>query len=248
MNAGPLSRDVLNQNPSLSAMEGEEPVLSNDDLVMLKWERHRRNLDIFFKVCFLFLVELVMVIFSIKYFLDWGVDETPDYGTIALKYGCIMASHLLQQPLIWRSIKRLRFVMKHRHLFESNFFPQLICWLKLFSEISIEICMVVASAFENWNVFTIMDFNALMIINFLDVYYAMTIKTHLMDRVKAINMSLPKTNKKMPYNKFANWEKVAYWALEWLIKLYKTVYYHFLPYIGMVVSYILVDQTAWEPY
>lgn len=182
-----------------------------------------------------------MVIFSIKYFTDWGIDSKPDYGTINLKYGCIMACHLLQQPLIWRSVKRLMFVMKHRDYFENNFFPQLICWLKLFSEIAIEACMLVASAYENWNVFTIMDFNALMVINFLDVYYAQTIKSHLMDKMKAINLSLPKTNKVIPYTKLARWEKVSYWGLDLFVRFYKTFYYHFVPYFGMVLSFFIAD-------
>lgn len=196
----------------------------------------------------MFLVEQVMVIFSIKYFLDWGVDQVPDYATINLKYGCIMASHLLQQPLIWRSIKRLKFVLRHRHYFENSFFPQLVCWLKLISEISIELSMIVATAYENWNVFTIMDFNALMVINFLDVYYAQTIKSHLMDKIKAIKMTLPKTHKFIKEKDLSRCEKASYWMMQGFIKFYNSIYYHFTPYLGLVFSYFYADQTAYEYY
>ena len=47
--------------------------------------------------------------------------------------------------------------------------------MKLIVEFSIEIAMIVSTAFENWNVYTIMDFSALVVINYVDQYYTMSL-------------------------------------------------------------------------
>ena len=47
--------------------------------------------------------------------------------------------------------------------------------MKFFSEFLIEIAMIVGTAFENYNVYIIMDFSALVVVNYIDLYYFNTI-------------------------------------------------------------------------
>jgi hypothetical protein len=118
------------------------------------------------------MTELGMIIFVIMWYLKWGVDYSADYGTFCLKYCCIIALHLMQQPPVINSLKRIEYVLKHPEHFESSYQPILICWMKFITDFSIEIAMTVSTAFENWNVFMIMDFSALIVINYVDLYYS----------------------------------------------------------------------------
>jgi hypothetical protein len=66
--------------------------------------------------------------------------------------------------------------------------------MKLFVEVGIELAMMVATGYENWNVFMIMDFSALIVINYIDLYYCMTLKDDLKDRIQLYNYKMPITN------------------------------------------------------
>lgn len=72
-------------------------------------------------------------------------------------------------------IKRLKYVLHHPDAFEQQFVPFLICLMKFLSEFLIELCMIVATAFENYNVYMIMDFSALIVVNYIDLYYYNTL-------------------------------------------------------------------------
>ena len=43
--------------------------------------------------------------------------------------------------------------------------------MKILVEFSIEIAMIVSTAYENYNVWMIMDFSALVVVNYIDLYY-----------------------------------------------------------------------------
>ena len=62
----------------------------------LRYARRIFNINVFYKMLFLFMIEASMILFVILYYLKWGVDDACDYGTISLKYCCIIALHLMQ--------------------------------------------------------------------------------------------------------------------------------------------------------
>ena len=82
--------------------------------------------------------------------------------------------------MIYESLLRIKYVLSHPDDFESNFIPVLLCWMKLTIEFGIELTMIIATAYENYDVYMIMDFSALIVINYIDLYYCGTIK----DRIK----------------------------------------------------------------
>ena len=43
--------------------------------------------------------------------------------------------------------------------------------MKITVEFSIELAMIMATAYENYNNFMIMDFSALVVVNYIDLYY-----------------------------------------------------------------------------
>ena len=70
----------------------------------MQYARRQRNRDIFFKAIFFFVIEMVMILFVMLYYVASGVDDTTVYGTVVLKYCCAVALHLMQYPEIWNSI------------------------------------------------------------------------------------------------------------------------------------------------
>lgn len=139
--------------------------------VYLKDERMRRNKNIIFKAFFLWAVELMMVYYVRDYFEYYRQDEQYFFSSIGTKFCCIFAIHVMQQPMILSSIKRLEYVLKHPEKFENMIFPLIFCIMKISIEVLIELCCIYATAFENFNVYTIMDFSALVVLNYFDMYY-----------------------------------------------------------------------------
>ena len=70
----------------------------------MQYALRQRNRDIFFKAIFFFVIEMVMILFVMLYYVASGVDDTTVYGTVVLKYCCAVALHLMQYPEIWNSI------------------------------------------------------------------------------------------------------------------------------------------------
>lgn len=48
-----------------------------------------------------------MILCSVEYWSRSGIDDGYHYTTVVLKYMCVMAIHLMQQPNILNCIKRL---------------------------------------------------------------------------------------------------------------------------------------------
>jgi len=62
----------------------------------LRYARRVRNRDILFRALCIFGIEMAMLAFIIKYYIDYGIDFDTDYGTVCLKYLCIIALHMMQ--------------------------------------------------------------------------------------------------------------------------------------------------------
>ena len=67
--------------------------------------------------------------------------------------------------------------------------------MKIIAEAGIELTLVVSTAYENDNVYLIMDFTALMVVYYIDTSYFESIKDDLKDKmIDELNMELPITN------------------------------------------------------
>lgn len=116
------------------------------------------------------------------------------------------------------------------------------CWMKLTTEIGIEAAMLVSTAYENWNVFMIMDFSALVVINYLDLYYNMTIKDDLKDKIENVENKMPVENHEVNKEKMILYEWCSYYFLIFINLFYEIVYFHFVPYIGLYFSIVVVKH------
>ena len=120
----------------------------------------------------------------------------PTYlSTTILKFVCSVCLHLIMQPRIVDPIQRLQYVLHHPERFEQQFIPILICWMKIIAESGIELTLVVSTAYENDNVYLIMDFTALMVVYYIDTSYFESIKDDLKAAmINDLEMQFPITN------------------------------------------------------
>ena len=183
-----------------------------------------------------------MILFVILYFYDTGIDKENDYGSVVLKFTCILALHLMQQPEIKNSIKRLKYILHHPDAFEQLFIPQLICWLKFFSEFIIQVAMIVCTAFENYDVAIILDFSALVVVNYVDIYYFNTLTDDLKQQASEVDFSMPVRNTKVSFKQLDLKGKVFFITLMIVEWVYETIYYHFLPYLAVLYAFYGVIQ------
>lgn len=212
------------------------------DIQYIRYSRSLRNTNVFYKVLFLFIIEISMIWFVMSWYMKWGVDDAADFGTFCLKYCCIIALHMMQQPAIINSMKRIEYVMKHPEHFEQRLVPVLICWMKFLTDFSIEIAMTVSTAFENWNVFMIMDFSALIVINYIDLYYSQTLKDDLKKRIVKEGYKMPIVHKEYRVEQMTLCDKVSRWCLFVVNWYYELIYFHFWPYIGLIYSFYFVEH------
>lgn len=101
--------------------------------------------------------------------------------------------------------------------------------------------MLVSTAYENWNVFMIMDFSALIVINWIDLYYSQTLKDDLKTRIAKENFKMPVIHKDFPAQ-MQPVQKVSMYVLKAVNLFFKLVYYHFFPFIGLYFAVYYVDH------
>lgn len=65
------------------------------DLEYLRYSRRIRNMNVWYKALFLYVVEISMIWFVIQWYQKSGLDYRAYYGTYVLKYCCIVALHLM---------------------------------------------------------------------------------------------------------------------------------------------------------
>ena len=190
-----------------------------------------------------------MIFIIMKYYI-WNSAEDggyyperyppPSFAIGLLKYICSITLHLIMQPRVCDPIDRLRYVIHHPERFEQIFIPQLVCWMKIATEVGMECVLIVSTAYENDAVWLIMDFTALMVIYYIDSSYFESIKDPLKDKmIIDQKMELPIINsmedyplKDLPFK-----EKFYNIVMKVFVFLYETVYFHFLPYISMYYCY-----------
>ena len=109
--------------------------------------------------------------------------------------------------------------------------------MKITVEFWIEISMIVATAYESYNVYMIMDFSALIVVNFVDSYYFNLINDNLKDKMMKAEMKLPIKNKEYDHHLMGKFEKVTMWMLKLTKWMYETIYFHFMPYLAIFYSF-----------
>ena len=189
-----------------------------------------------------------MIIIIMKYYI-WNTGlyparlPPPVYPTCILKYICSIILHLIMQPRVCDPIDRLRYVIHHPERFEQIFIPQLICWMKIVCEVGIEITLIVSTAYENDQIYLIMDFTALMVVYYIDSSYFESIKDPLKGKMMYVQeMKLPVTISLEPFTfkqlRIKGKKSLCYNLIMriWIF-MYETVYFHFLPYISMYYCY-----------
>ena len=58
--------------------------------------------------------------------------------------------------------------------------------MKFIIEVGIEVACIKSTAYENFNIYTIMDFSALVVLNYIDMYYAMALTDELKGRISVM--------------------------------------------------------------
>ena len=113
--------------------------------------------------------------------------------------------------------------------------------MKLISDLSIEIALIVSTAYENWNVFMIMDFSALIVISYIDLYYSQTIVDDLKQRIVKEKFKMVVIHKEFPAQQQPV-QKISVWCLKGFNTFFKLVYYHFFPFIGLYFAVYFVEH------
>lgn len=114
--------------------------------------------------------------------------------------------------------------------------------MKFTGELLLEVAMTVSTAYENWNVFTIMDFSALIVINYIDLYYCQTLKDDLKKRIVREQYKMPIVNKEIKEENMNFHLSVSRVSHAFFVWFYEHVYFHFWPYIGLFFSVVYVKH------
>ena len=100
------------------------------------------------------------------------------------------------QPRIYSAIERLVYIYLHPENFESMLIPSMICLMKLWTELFIELVEFYTVMYTVDLLYIIMNYTALMVISYIDLEYYNILDHGLKDELEGDEMSLPITNKK----------------------------------------------------
>ena len=116
----------------------------------IRESRNLRNLKNFYKVLIVFFIEMVLLI-GIFYSVMSGIPQNikdarknedeiaSPFILILFQFLCCIMIHILMLPRISGAIERMHYISRHPHKFEVISMPVIINFLKLTSEITIEI-------------------------------------------------------------------------------------------------------------
>jgi len=82
--------------------------------------------------------------------------------------------------------------------------------MKITTEFLIEIVMIFATAYENYDVYLIMDFSALIVVNYIDIYYYQTVKDDLKSEVEDSKYCMPVIKKRVNLNSLSKTQKFQF--------------------------------------
>ena len=142
--------------------------------------------------------------------------------------------------MIANSIKNIRYILVHPSSFDQTLIPLTVCWMKLFIEVTIEMSMILVTAYENMNSYMIMNYSALTIISMTDTYYTQLLKDDLKLKMTDAENKLPIINKKMDWSNMKWYEKANHYVLCVLMWVYETMYFHFWPYLAIYYSFYVI--------
>jgi hypothetical protein len=122
----------------------------------------------------------------------------------------------------------------------------MLCWMKISVEFSIEIAMIVSTAFENYNVWMIMDFSALVVVNYIDLYYCQSIDDDLKLKMAKEEYCMPINREPRERKSYSCGDKVFSASIRVVKLFYEVIYFHFFPYVAIAYSYYGVSQLEEE--
>lgn len=181
-------------NEDIEPEKENNPFQDNIDIVFLRYHRNQRNRIIFFKVLFIFLMEMGFLLFAIQALVFTGIQGPYTFYVTSLKFFCVFSVHIMQQPSVLNSIERLNFVFKHPHLFEQTTIPLMICIMKLILSLSIEVCCIFITAYNNDNITCVMDYAAMLVLNNIDIFYCQSLRDDLKKQIEMAGFQIPITN------------------------------------------------------
>jgi hypothetical protein len=109
---------------------------------------------------------------------------------------CAFILHVVQQPLIFDSINRIRFVARHPHKFDRIDIPIFICFMKFTIDLATETVSLIFTASQSQVQDVIMNFIAIITISQVDEMYFKSLRSHLKDDLIEIEFKIPITNDK----------------------------------------------------
>lgn len=113
--------------------------------------------------------------------------------------------------------------------------------MKIIVEFSIEIAMIVSTAYENYNNFMIMDFSALIVVNYIDLYYCQSLSDdELKTSIEKAEYSMPYNQEKRKESTYKCHDKLYAGAIKMVKVFYEIIYFHFFPYIAIAYSYYAI--------
>jgi len=114
--------------------------------------------------------------------------------------------------------------------------------MNFITEFMIEIVMIYGTAYENYDVYIIMDFSALVVINYIDRYYYFTIMDDLKSQIEEVEYKMPLRHSNTDVRYLNKTNRVMYvltLATHWF---YEMIYFHFWPYIGLIFSFQVISE------
>ena len=151
---------------------------------------------------------------------------------------CAFILHIVQQPEIFDSINRIRFIANHPHKFERVSIPLTICFMKLFIDVSTETVSIIFTAVQNQVQDVIMNFIAMITISQVSQMYFNSLRSHLKDELFEIDFKIPITNEKqVSLKKYLSvTENILVFFNELIYSLYAGIYFYVYP---VLIYYVI---------
>jgi len=84
---------------------------------------------------------------------------------------CCILIHLVTQPNIEQNIVRMKYLYTHHHFFEQTLLPFWICFFKILLDIFIQILNIIATYYQENELWKIMCYTSLLLISEIDTQY-----------------------------------------------------------------------------
>lgn len=217
------------------------------DFLNEQYLRRVRNNAIIFKVCMIFMIQCSMLYALCLYYYQTELLQPDGFPMVLLIYMCCFIIHFNMQPRTLAAIERLDYLFLHPEKFENVEIPMAICFMKLASEMFVEVTCVFTTYYTYDLLYIVENYSALMVISYIDQEYYGSLYHPLKDKLDADQQfRLPKTNRKISNvkRKLTSCQMGTYGLIRIFTYLYNTIYIYFMPYIAIVLYEIKCSVLA----